>query len=198
MSLSTVTAPLTGEAKRSFVQGLFTSIAPRYDWFNRIASCGLDQYWRKRTIEHAQIEAGMNILDVCAGTGDLALLASKVMSEGSDPSEERTGRVVGIDMNAAMLTAAREKNSQIGWYQGDAQRLPFNAGFFDRVVNGFSTRNLSDLSLGVAEMVRVLTPGFSHWNFCNPKSSQGQKFNIAVRKLHHGQIPFFFLNCLNV
>mgnify|MGYP001558097638 CR=1 FL=1 len=65
------------EDKRVFVQRLFTTIAPRYDWFNRLASCGLDQRWRKEALILGGIRPGQRILDVCSGTGDLAILVAK-------------------------------------------------------------------------------------------------------------------------
>jgi demethylmenaquinone methyltransferase/2-methoxy-6-polyprenyl-1,4-benzoquinol methylase len=96
----------------------------------------------------------MRLLDVCTGTGDLALLAAARL--------QGQGNVVGVDMNEAMLAYARRKSlngkSGIQWLQADAQTLPFPDGSFDRVVIGFSTRNLSDLTAGLREMVRVLRP----------------------------------------
>src|SRR3989338_1016546 len=64
------------EVKRSFVQRLFTRIAPRYDWFNRLASFGLDQRWRRDVVKRGGIGLGQRVLDVCAGTGDLAMLCA--------------------------------------------------------------------------------------------------------------------------
>ena len=143
------------EDKRSFVQRLFTRIAPRYDWFNRLASCGLDQRWRRTAMTRGMVEPGSRILDVCTGTGDLAILCAR--------RQRGQGMVVGIDMNRAMLTYAQQKQRRSGlevqWFEGDAQALPFADGSFDRVMVGFSTRNLSDLMVGLREMVRVLRPG---------------------------------------
>ena len=145
---------MMGDEKRSFVQRLFTDIAPRYDWFNRLASFGLDQAWRRRALGRGGVDAVRRVLDVCAGTGDLALLCAR--------RRRAAGTGGGMDMNRAMLECARRKQSlhglEIGWVQGDAESLPFPDGAFDRVVIGFSTRNLSDLTRGLAEMVRVLRP----------------------------------------
>ena len=145
----------TGAEKRSFVQRLFTDIAPRYDWFNRLASFGLDQAWRRTALRQGGVGTGQRVLDACAGTGDLALLCASRRPTG--------GAVVGIDMNGAMLGLARRKQHarrlRAGWVRGDAEALPFPDGTFDRVVIGFSTRNLSDLTRGLTEMVRVLRPG---------------------------------------
>ena len=141
--------------KKPFVQQLFTRIAPRYDWFNRLASCGLDQRWRRAALARGGIGPGQRVLDVCAGTGDLAILCAR--------RQQGQGMVAGIDMNREMLVRAqRKQRSQrlaISWFQGDAETLPFVSGSFDRVVIGFSTRNLSDLTAGLREMVRVLRPG---------------------------------------
>ena len=145
----------TAGHKRVFVQRLFTSIAPRYDWFNRLASCGLDQRWRRQALALARLEPQMRLLDLCTGTGDLALLASARL--------RGDGIIIGMDMNPAMLAYARQKRprrqADVRWMQGDAQALPFRDGAFDRVVIGFSTRNLSDLTAGLREMIRVLRPG---------------------------------------
>lgn len=142
------------EEKRSFVQRLFTQIAPRYDWFNRLASCGLDRRWRRLALAYGEIRPGQRVLDVCAGTGDLALLCAR--------RQQGHGEVLGIDMNREMLGWARRKQQAQGlsvrWCQGDAEELPFVADSFDRVLIGFSTRNLSNLIKGLQEMMRVLRP----------------------------------------
>lgn len=142
------------EDKRFFVQRLFTTIAPRYDWFNRLASCGLDQRWRKEALILGGIQPGQRVLDVCSGTGDLAILVAT--RQNGSPA------VVGVDMNREMLTyAQRKQRSQrldIDWLQADAEQLPFSSESFDCVMIGFSTRNLGDLMQGLREMVRVLRP----------------------------------------
>ena len=146
-----------GYEKRTRVQRLFTRIAPRYDYFNRIVSLGLDQGWRKETVRRARLSEADRVLDVCAGTGDLAIMCAK--------QKKDEGLVVGVDMNRAMLSYAQRKYSpnaaSIFWLQSDALALPFLDCCFDRVMIGFSTRNLTDLMAGVREMLRVLRPGGS-------------------------------------
>lgn len=141
-------------AKRPFIQELFTRIAPRYDWFNRLASCGLDQRWRQQALQRGGVEPGQAVLDVCSGTGDLAILCAR--------RQRGRGAVIGLDLNRAMLTYARRKQRAqrlaMSWLQADAEALPFSTDTFDRVVIGFSTRNLGDLTGGLREMVRVLRP----------------------------------------
>ena len=98
---------------------------------------------------------GQQILDVCAGTGDLAILCAQ--------RQRGEGLVIGVDMNGAMLARAERKQRSRGlsieWLQADALSLPFVDGSFDRVTIGFSTRNLGDLTIGLQEMVRVLRSG---------------------------------------
>ena len=141
--------------KRPFIQRLFTRIAPRYDWFNRLASVGLDQRWRRTVVRIAGIAPGQRVLDVCAGTGDLALLSAQ--------RQAGQGTVIGADFTRDMLLRAqhkqRHRNLAVTWFQADAEALPFASDSFDRVLIGFSTRNLSHLDVGIAEMVRVLKPG---------------------------------------
>ena len=143
------------EDKRWFIQRLFTRIAPRYDWFNRLASCGFDQRWRRQALTQGGVVPAQRILDVCTGTGDLAILCAE--------RQCGEGLVIGVDMNGAMLARAerkqRSRKLSIGWLQADALSLPFADGSFDRVTIGFSTRNLGDLTLGLQEMVRVLRSG---------------------------------------
>ena len=143
------------KAKRPFVQRLFSSIAPRYDWFNRLASCGMDQGWRRQAVALGDVQPGHQVLDVCAGTGDLALRCAA--------RQRGQGTVIGTDMNREMLLRAQQKSrarrAPVAWVQGDAESLPFPDGRFDRVLIGFSTRNLTDLTAGLREMVRVLRPG---------------------------------------
>lgn len=140
------------EEKRRFVHALFTTIAPRYDGFNRLASLGMDQGWRRRTVRESALQPEMRVLDVCTGTGDLALLCGRQL--------RGRGLVIGVDFTQAMLEGAvrkaRAEGSKVVWMRADALTLPFASESFDRVLIGFSTRNLGDLRAGLGEMVRVL------------------------------------------
>lgn len=168
MSVATVHSPLTTRhsplalrdtrdpsEKRPFIHALFSTLAPRYDWFNRLASLGLDQRWRRQTVRLGGIAPGQRVLDACTGTGDLALLCAR--------QQQGQGTVIGMDFTRPMLAEAQDKQRRarlaVTWLQGDAEALPFAARSFDRVLIGFSTRNLSHLSEGIHEMVRVLVPG---------------------------------------
>lgn len=153
----------TAEPKRTFVRRLFTTIAPRYDWFNRLASLGLDQRWRRQAIRISALAPGMRVLDVCTGTGDLALMCQRQMEAVPRASgcPSGSGSIVGVDFTESMLRSALQKPraAHISWLAGDAQSLPFQAESFDRTFIGFSTRNLSDLEQGLRDMLRVLKPG---------------------------------------
>lgn len=143
------------QEKRVFVHDLFTTIAPRYDRFNRLASLNLDLRWRREAASLGQVGPGMRVLDVCSGTGDFAFLCAERL--------HGQGLVAGLDFTHAMLQAAVRKSqaagAKIAWLEADALALPFASGTFDRVLIGFSTRNLSDLRAGIREMLRVLKSG---------------------------------------
>ena len=130
---------------------MFQSVAHRYDRLNRVLSLGLDQGWRRAALAELDCGSGARVLDLCCGTGDLALLAPPGI------------RPVGCDLTPAMLEIAHAKANRIGvgvpLVAGDAMRLPFRSGTFDAAVIGFGVRNLPDLAAGFSELRRVLAPG---------------------------------------
>jgi demethylmenaquinone methyltransferase/2-methoxy-6-polyprenyl-1,4-benzoquinol methylase len=129
------------------VRGMFDRIAPVYDVMNRVMTAGLDQRWRRLAVSLV-VWPGDSVLDVCCGTGDLAVAA-----------ERRGGRVVGLDFSEEMLARARRKSGTIEWVCGDALALPFGDGTFDAATVGFGVRNLEDLEGGLRELARVLRSG---------------------------------------
>jgi demethylmenaquinone methyltransferase / 2-methoxy-6-polyprenyl-1,4-benzoquinol methylase len=137
------------------VQGMFDRIAGVYDVMNSAMTAGLHHQWRQRAVDRAGVRPGADALDVCCGTGDLALELRRRI--GPD------GRVVGCDFSEAMLELARRKSGEqglpveFGW--ADALELPYGDASFDAVTIGFGARNLADLDRGIAEMARVLRPG---------------------------------------
>jgi demethylmenaquinone methyltransferase / 2-methoxy-6-polyprenyl-1,4-benzoquinol methylase len=141
VSISSGTIPPEG------VRRMFDRIAPVYDPMNRLMTAGLDRRWRRETAA-AVVQPGDRVLDVCCGTGDLALAAS-----------DAGGRVTGLDFSAPMLERARGKSSEIEWIEGDALALPFADGSFDAVTIGFGLRNLPNVERGLTELRRVLRPG---------------------------------------
>ena len=138
------------------VNRMFDRVAGRYDALNSVMTAGLHHRWRERAADRAELRPGDSALDVCCGTGDLALeLASRVSP---------TGHVVGCDFSEPMLDLAREKAAAAGagvarFEWADALQLPYDAGRFDAVTVGFGIRNLADLDRGLNEMARVLRPG---------------------------------------
>jgi demethylmenaquinone methyltransferase/2-methoxy-6-polyprenyl-1,4-benzoquinol methylase len=133
------------------VRAMFDRISPAYDRMNRIMSLGMDGGWRALAVRCTGVRPGDAALDVCCGTGDLALELLDTVST--------RGRVVGVDFSAAMLEAARRKSSQVEWVRGDALALPFAAGEFAGATIGFGMRNLADHELGFRELRRVVRPG---------------------------------------
>ena len=137
----------TGSLTPDGVRRMFDRIAPVYDAMNRVMTAGLDRRWRRLTAR-AVVRPGDRVLDVCCGTGDLAIACA---AEG--------GRVTGLDFSERMLERARRKNGDIDWVEGDAVALPFDAGEFDAATVGFGVRNVPELERGLAELRRVLRPG---------------------------------------
>ena len=126
---------------------MFDRIAPLYDLMNRLMTAGLDQGWR-RSAARAVVRPGDRVLDLCCGTGDLALAG-----------REEGGDVTAVDFSAPMLERARSKSSEIVWVEADALHLPLLDDTFDVVTIGFGLRNVASAEQGLAEMRRVLTPG---------------------------------------
>ena len=137
------------------VRGMFDRISGVYDVMNSAMTAGLHHQWRQRAVDRARVGPGSDALDVCCGTGDLALELRRRI--GPD------GRVVGSDFSEPMLELARHKSGEqglpveFGW--ADALDLPYGDAGFDAVTIGFGARNLADLDRGTAEMARVLRPG---------------------------------------
>jgi demethylmenaquinone methyltransferase/2-methoxy-6-polyprenyl-1,4-benzoquinol methylase len=136
------------------VNRMFDRIAGVYDLMNRVMTVGLDREWRRRAAERAELQLGDAALDVCCGTGDLALeLAGRVGGEGT---------VIGCDFSEPMLDLAREKArgvAAVRFEWADALELPYPDGRFDAVTIAFGARNLADLDRGLGELTRVLRPG---------------------------------------
>ena len=137
------------------VRGMFAEIAPRYDLVNRMLSGGIDVWWRHVTVNRAPPPAAGAVLDVCTGTGDLALAYARKAGPGV--------RIVGSDFCRPMLDRGVEKSRRSGlpveWVEADAQALPFPEAAFDLVTVAFGLRNIADTARGLAEMARVLAPG---------------------------------------
>jgi demethylmenaquinone methyltransferase/2-methoxy-6-polyprenyl-1,4-benzoquinol methylase len=143
-------AQLSGDEKARYVQDVFTRIAPRYDLLNRLMTGGQDMRWRKEVIRRAGLHPRASLLDLGAGTGDLAREALV-----SQP----TAHVIAADFTLKMMRAGRKSTDLFGWSAADALNLPFPAASFDAVVSGFLMRNVADVVAALQEQYRVLRPG---------------------------------------
>jgi len=143
------------EDKARRVSGVFDRVADRYDLMNDLMSLGLHRVWKAFAIDVARPRAGERILDVAAGSGDLA----KALSRRAGPG----GEVWMADLNARMLSHGRDRALDAGLslpaVQCDAERLPFPGGHFDCVTVAFGLRNMTRKEAALAEMARVLRPG---------------------------------------
>jgi demethylmenaquinone methyltransferase/2-methoxy-6-polyprenyl-1,4-benzoquinol methylase len=160
----------SGLAKKSQVADMFNSIAGRYDFLNRFLSIGIDRSWRKKAIGELKEVRPKLILDVATGTGDVAILAYKLL---------RPEKIVGIDIADEMLILGRKKigklnlNGKIELVHGDSETINYSLNSFDAVTVAFGVRNFENLENGLAEMLRVLKPGgkISILEFSRPKIS---------------------------
>ena len=139
------------------VQRMFGEIAPKYDRLNHLLSLNIDRYWRWRTTRIVKATGDHPILDVCTGTGDLAIAFYRA-NHGHCP-------VVGSDFCPEMLEIADQKRAKAGiddsiqFLQADTQNLPFPDDHFQIVSVAFGLRNVSDTDRGLREMTRVCRPG---------------------------------------
>ena len=156
--MATTSTPLPNRESGEFavqVRTMFDRIAGVYDLMNTAMTAGMHHRWRQRAADLAALAPGGAALDVCCGTGDLALeLSGRVGPEGT---------VVGCDFSDRMLELARSKASARGaanvrFEWADALELPYEDGSFDAATIGFGARNLADLDRGLAELARVLRP----------------------------------------
>jgi ubiquinone/menaquinone biosynthesis methyltransferase len=142
--------PLPGEADRApHVRAMFDRIAPRYDLLNRVMTMQVDQLWRRRLLADLAPRDGERLLDLCAGTMDVADLARR-RAPGL--------RVVAADFSFQMLSRGVQKTG-LPASQADAMGMPFRPGVFDLCTVTFGIRNVNSWEGGLAEIARVLKPG---------------------------------------
>lgn len=176
------------------VREMFTRIAPRYDLLNHLLSLRFDVMWRKRLARRFRpilARPDVRVLDICCGTGDLALsLAAEIRR--AKPSSP--GKIFGGDFAHTMLVRAREKagkangDAQIEFLEADALSLPFADESFDLIATAFGFRNLANYSAGLAEFHRILKPGGSLavLEFTEPENAV---FGYAYRFYFHQILP---------
>ncbi len=139
------------------IQQMFGTIAPRYDFLNRLLSFGIDRRWRTKAVRLLKYGEGARILDVATGTGDVALEIAR--------STPVSVRITGADFCREMVelgevkVAASPYGSRIDFRVAPCEDLPFPDNTFDSITIAFGIRNVVDRKLGLAEMWRVLRPG---------------------------------------
>ena len=164
------------------VREMFTAIAPRYDLLNHLLSANIDKLWWRRTARtfaHILSQPGAHALDLCCGTGDMALALRR---------QGREADITGADFSHTMLVLASKKNSRprpINWVEADALQLPFPDRGFDLVTSAFGFRNLADYDAGLREILRVLRPGgeCGILEFSEPKGFLGEIYDVYFKSI---------------
>ena len=133
---------------------MFDAIAGRYDLLNHLLSGGIDTRWRKRAIRSLRLTGHERVLDLCTGTGDLAIAAMRARPPAA--------RVVGVDFAGEMLRVGHGKlqraqlDDRIAFVRGDATRIPVADASVDAITIAFGIRNVEQVAVACAEMHRVL------------------------------------------
>jgi demethylmenaquinone methyltransferase/2-methoxy-6-polyprenyl-1,4-benzoquinol methylase len=150
-------ANLTGQDRATYVQNMFSQIAERYDLMNGIMTFGQDKRWRKEVLCKAGIQAGGYLLDLGAGTGDLAFDALALQPDII---------AVAADFTLEMMLVGQKRDFQdnkparnLSWSAADAVKLPFRDEVFDMTVSGFLYRNVINLDRCLKEQFRILKSG---------------------------------------
>ncbi|MEN8124428.1 MAG: bifunctional demethylmenaquinone methyltransferase/2-methoxy-6-polyprenyl-1,4-benzoquinol methylase UbiE [Bacteroidota bacterium] len=157
--------------KKEQVTQMFDNVSTNYDFLNRVLTFGIDVSWRKKVVEIVAKQKAKHILDIATGTGDLAIMLTKINPE----------KVVGLDLSPGMLDIGKKKvaeknlTNKIEMVLGDSEKLPFDDHTFDAVTVGFGVRNFENLEKGLHEIYRVLKPKGS---FVVLETSQPTKFPI--------------------
>lgn len=140
------------------IQTIFNRIAPVYDRLNDWLSLGMHRIWKQMTLKWSGVRPGDTCLDLCCGSGDLAVMLAKQAGP--------KGQVFGLDFSAEQLAIANRRDkpflsplSPITWVEGDALNLPFSDNYFDCITMGYGLRNVTDIPRSLREIYRVLKPG---------------------------------------
>lgn len=159
------------------VREMFGSIASRYDVANRVLSCGIDFYWRRRAADLVAAWDPHSVADLATGTGDLALALQKRLPDAE---------VTGVDFVQEMLELARRKGVRKTML-ADAMALPCGTGSFDCVTISFGLRNLENWAAALTEMSRVLKTS-GHLLVL--------EFSLPVRPLVREMYRFYLHHCI--
>lgn len=143
---------LTGEERARYVRRMFGRIADRYDLLNRLMTFGQDRRWRREAVRRLRLSPGDKVLDLGAGTGDLAFEILR---------REPNAEIVAADFTLEMIQVGRRRARPPVpyWLIADARELPFEEESFSAVISGFLLRNLAEVEAALREQVRVLRSG---------------------------------------
>ena len=145
------------DKKESRIRRMFSATAPRYDLLNHLLSLNIDKYWRKKLVSFVPVRAGGPVLDLCTGTGDVAL--------AYDRTYQGKITILAADFCTEMLEIANQKVKKAGAservmiVEADAQAVPCADNYFEIAVVSFGLRNVTDPYRGLDEMIRVVRPG---------------------------------------
>lgn len=137
---------------RPDVRAMFDRIAGSYGRMNFLMTFGRDRAWRRAVVREAALPPGGSLLDLAAGTGDIALEALR-----QDPA----ARVTAADFSLGMMRVGRGRpgGDRVAWCAADAFSLPFADATFDAVTSGYLLRNVADRAGAFREQARVVKPG---------------------------------------
>ena len=158
-----------GKDKKKFVENMFDKISFKYDFFNRLSTFFIDQYWRNRFIKKLNLKDSMNVLDIATGTGDVIIQICK---------KNNSINGIGFDCSQNMLEMAKNKSKKgeirnIKYIHGYAEKLPFDNNSIDIITISFGMRNFNNYKNALEEINRVLKPNgtLAVLEFCKPKNS---------------------------
>ena len=173
---------------RGFLHDVFIAVPPHYDLINKLMTWGLDRRWRRRLARECLASQPARVLDLCCGTGDLAITLARLAKSNTE--------VTGIDYSRPMLEKATQKAKKAGgkgklsFVSGDIACIPFSEAHFDCIGTSFAFRNLSYKNplagRYISEVLRVLKPG---GRFVIVETSQ-PKSNF-IKKLYHLYLRYF-------
>ncbi len=174
---------VAADEKPGLVRGVFDSVASRYDVMNDLMSGGLHRVWKDATAARMNARPGEVIVDCAGGTGDMARRFARMAGAARRRSGGEATRIVIVDYNARMIEAGRGRrhssDGDLEWVVGDAQRLPLPDRSANAYCIAFGLRNVTEISVALAEARRVLKPGgrFLCLEFSRPPTS-------TVRRLY--------------
>ena len=166
----------TIQNKSKLVNSVFSQVYEKYDFMNDIMSLGIHRIWKQKLFDWMNPQSYNNLIDVAAGTGDIAKIFPKKFKNSPE--------IVCIEPNQQMIKIGKsmlKKYQNIKWYQASAEKLPVKSNTYDFYTISYGIRNVSDINLALKEAYRVLKPG-------------GRFFCLEFSKVDNEIINFFYQN----